>query len=274
MPSGKKMQQGQNIQVNGIRLYYQDAGQGEIPLIFIHPFPFSHRAWEPQVEALKEKTRCITYDLRGFGRSELGVKKTSIGLYAEDLVQLMDKLEIAQALVCGLSMGGYILLNAAERYPQRFKAIVLADTQCLADSKENQEKRYATIKDIEDKGLEAFADKFMKKVFGPETYENNTALVEKTKQLILENSPEGIAAALDAMAQRQESCSDLKKINMPTLVLCGKEDTLTPPSLSEFLFNNIHGATLHEIEKAGHLSNLEQPDLFNQHLMKFISAVE
>jgi 3-oxoadipate enol-lactonase len=267
------MQQGQNIQVNGIRLYCQDSQQGEIPLIFIHPFPFSHKAWEPQVEALKEKTRCITYDLRGFGRSELGVKKTSIGLYAEDLVQLMDKLEIAQAIVCGLSMGGYILLNAAGRYPRRFKAIVLADTQCLADSKENQEKRYATIKDLEDKGLIAFADNFMKNAFIPGTFENNTALVEKTKGLILENSPEGIAAALDAMAQRQESCSDLKKINVPTLVLCGKEDMLTPPSLSEFLFNGIPGAKLHEIEKAAHLSNLEQPDIFNRRLMEFISSM-
>src|SRR6218665_1272589 len=182
----------QSTQVNGIRLHYQDTGKRALPLIFIHPFPFSHKAWEPQVEALKEKTRCITYDLRGFGKSELGVKKTSIGLYAEDVVQLMDGLEIEQAVVCGLSMGGYILLNAAERYPQRFKALVLADTQCLADSKENQDKRYATIKDIEDKGLEAFADQFMKNVFTASTFENNPTLVAATRQLILENRPEGI----------------------------------------------------------------------------------
>lgn len=267
------MQQDQYLQVNGIRIHYQDTGHGELPVIFIHPFPFSHKAWTPQVETLKEKTRCITYDLRGFGASELGVKKTSMGLYAEDLVQLMDALEIEQAVVFGLSMGGYIVLNAAQRYPRRLKGIVLADTQCLADSKENQDKRYATIKEIEEKGVAAFAEKFMKNVFTAGTLANNTALVQKTKQLILNNNPEGITAALEAMAQRQETCSGLKKMNLPALILCGKEDTLTPPSLSEFLFNGIPGAQLNEIEKAAHLSNLEQPDAFNHRLIEFLARI-
>lgn len=256
--------------MNDILVSYTDSGKDFLPLIFIHGFPFNKSSWLPQ-EELHDQARIITYDLRGFGETTSGAKTVSIDVFADDLISFMDKLNIAQCAVCGLSMGGYILLNAIARYPQRFKAAILSDTQCLADSKENKEKRYNTIADIQKNGLEAFAAGFVKKVYTATSLENKHELIEKTKLMITSNSKVSITAALKALAERRESCSMLKNISVPTLVLCGKEDSLTPPSLSDYLFNAIPGAKLYRIEKAGHLSNLEQPKEFNKLIKEFIS---
>ena len=107
----------------------------------------------------------ISYDIRGFGKSTAGAEKFSIGLFADDLIGLMDALQIDKAVVCGLSMGGYILLNAVNRYPERFEAIILSDTQCIADSPEAKVKRYKTIQQIEAGGLNDFAEAFVKNIF-------------------------------------------------------------------------------------------------------------
>lgn len=265
----KTMMKQNSIKTNGINISYLDSANDKEPLIFIHGFPFNKSSWQPQLESLQSEARVIAYDLRGFGQSEPGNEKASIQLYADDLIKLMDALDLKKAIVCGLSMGGYILLNAVDRYPERFKAIILSDTQCLADSDEGKEKRYATIKEIDEKGLEPFTEKFLKAAFSkhasPET-------VQKIKQVILSNSPKTIQAALAALAERKESCSHLKNIHIQTLILCGEEDELTTLPQSEFLFNNIPGAKMHAIEKAGHLSNLEQPEIFNKHLKDFITG--
>jgi 3-oxoadipate enol-lactonase len=122
------------VDINGITICYDDFGKGLLPIIFIHGFPFDKSSWQPQLDFLRQTHRVIAYDIRGFGNSTSGKEKESIRLFADDLIQFMDALEIDKAIVCGLSMGGYILLNAAFRYPERFEAIVLSDTQCIADS--------------------------------------------------------------------------------------------------------------------------------------------
>ena len=133
------------IKIKGRSVCYIDYGKGELPILFLHGFPFDKSSWQLQLEALKETNRVLAYDIRGFGKSENGAEKPSIRLFADDLIQFMDALGIKKAIVCGLSMGGYILLNAIFRYANRFEAIVLCDTQCISDSKETKEKRTATI---------------------------------------------------------------------------------------------------------------------------------
>lgn len=260
----------QSIKAGDIKVSYNEIGEGENTVIFIHGFPFNKSSWNEQLEALKDKAKVISYDIRGFGKSETGSKKASISVYADDLIHLMDALKIDKAVVCGLSMGGYILLNAVDRYPDRFKALILADTQCLADSEEGKEKRYTTIQDIEKNGLEPFAEKFLKGAFSKQAKKEN---VEMIKKIILSTSPDTVKSALVALAERKESCSHLKKIKVPTLVVCGEEDELTTLPQSEFLFNNISGAKMQVIEKAGHLSNIEKSDLFNKYLKDFIAAL-
>lgn len=256
--------------VNGITLSYEDSGTGTLPIIFIHGFPFNRKTWQPQVEFLKKKYRVITYDIRGFGKSELGDEVTSIDLFATDLITLMDVLKIKKAIVCGLSMGGYILMNAVSRFPERFEAIILSDTQCIADSVEAKEKRYQTINQIEAKGLDEFAEGYVMNIFTAQTIKNKEKVVEEVKKIILSTSPRTIVATLKALAQRRESCNLLKKVSVPALIICGNEDTVTPLSQSELMFNTLPNAQLKTIENAAHMSNLEQPAIFNEHIHNFL----
>jgi 3-oxoadipate enol-lactonase len=260
------------VQVNGITISYEDSGTGQV-IIFIHGFPFNKSTWQPQIEFLKKSYRVIAYDIRGFGKSSLGDEVISIDLFATDLVKFMDALNIEKATVCGLSMGGYILMNAVSRFPERFDAIILSDTQCIADSEESKEKRYQTINQVEAKGLDEFAEAFVKNIFTKKSLEVKKDIVEEVKNIILKTSPKTITETLKALAQRRESCNLLKTVPVPALIICGKDDTVTPLSQSELMFNTMPNATLHSIDDAGHMSNLEQPEIFNEHINNFLPGI-
>jgi pimeloyl-ACP methyl ester carboxylesterase len=261
------------VRANGTDISYYDFGKGHLPIIFIHGFPFDKSMWKPQLDFFKYAQRVIAYDIRGFGKSKAGSEQISISLIADDLIGLMDALQIDKAVVCGLSMGGYVLLNAVSRFPERFEAIILSDTQCNADSPETREKRYKTIQQIEAGGLTDFAEGFVKNIFCKESLTDKKELVENIKNVILSTDGLTITGTLNALALRGEICSLLKEIKVPALVLCGKEDTVTTPEQAQILQNNITNSRLYSIENAGHMSNLEQPNEFNQHLTNFISRL-
>jgi len=124
------------IVINNVTLSYNDVGEGEIPVIFLHGFPFDKSMWKNQLDSLKFSHRTIAFDIRGFGKSPDENTPLSIDLFSEDLIAFMDKLNIKKAIICGLSMGGYIALNAIKRFPERFTALILCDTQCIADTVE------------------------------------------------------------------------------------------------------------------------------------------
>ena len=141
-PSGKELE----VRVNDIVVSYNDSGQEHpISLIFIHGFPFNKDSWNPQLDYFTKNYRCISYDIRGFGNTHFGNQELSVELFADDLDAFMDILQIKNAVVCGLSMGGYVALRAVLKYPHRFKGLILSDTQCIADSPEGKEKRYKAI---------------------------------------------------------------------------------------------------------------------------------
>ncbi len=259
------------IRVNGITLCYDDEGNGNMPVVFIHGFPFDRLMWQPQVDFLKSSQRVIAYDIRGFGKSGAGAEKASIELFANDLIKLMDGLQISKAIICGLSMGGYIVLNAVSRFPERFEKIILSDTQCIADSSDGREKRFKTIQRIEAGGLSDFTETFVKNIFCKDSLTNKKELVDGIKDTILSTSKQTITGTLAALAERNETCSVLNSISIPALILCGREDGITPPAQAEFLKNNIKNSTLHIIEGAGHMSNLEQADEFNELVKQFIT---
>src|SRR6185436_11754820 len=180
------------VKANGISISYDNTGSGEIPVIFIHGFPYDRTMWDPQVSALHQRYRLITYDIRGFGKTEAGAEEASISLYADDLIAFMDILEIKKAIVCGLSMGGYILLNAVNRYPERFAGLVFCDTQCNADTPEGKEKRFLSIQKIESGGLSEYVDGLMKAVFAESTFVNNKEVTESIRKTMLATSPQAI----------------------------------------------------------------------------------
>lgn len=258
------------IEVNDFTLSYDDLGEGRVPIIFLHGFPFDKSMWKGQIEFLKTTYRLIACDIRGFGKSTDEKSPLSMSLFADDLIEFMDKLEIDKAIICGLSMGGFITLNAAKRFPDRFEALILCDTQCIADTPEVKGKRLNTIAKIEAEGVSDFNEGFLKSVFHKDSLTDKKELVEALRNVVFANSQQIITQGLLALATRSETCSTLDKISIPTLIICGREDVVTSLEQSEYLKDHIVGSKLKIIEDAGHVSNLEQPNEFNEHLSEFL----
>jgi 3-oxoadipate enol-lactonase len=259
--------------VNNFSFSFDDIGEGNVPVIFLHGFPFDKTMWQSQLDALGSSHRVIAYDIRGFGRSKDEISPLSIDMFADDLIAFMNELSIDKAIICGLSMGGYIALNALKRSPERFDGLILCDTQCIADTPEVKKKRIKTVDEIKAKGVHDFNEKFIKSVFHKDSLTGKTEVVEELRKVVFANSPHIIAQGLLALAARSETCSGLSDIHIPTLIICGREDELTPLVRSEFMNKNIKGSALRVIDKAGHVSNLEQPNEFNKHLADFLDPL-
>lgn len=258
------------LTINDIRISYYDSGKGETTIIFIHGFPFDKSSWDFQLEALKDSFRVIAYDIRGFGHSSSGEREFSIDLFADDLISIMDALKINNAVICGLSMGGYIALNAVSRFPQRFRKLILSDTQCSDDSPEAKEKRYKTIELLNNGGLKQWVTAFEKSLFIESTFEKKENDVKNVRSVMMTNPVFTLVSSLKALAERRETCSILSKITIPTLILCGESDSITPPAKSQQLNKDIKSSVLKIIPDAGHLSNIEQPGIFNKYLSEFV----
>lgn len=260
--------------INNHTISYTDEGPDNAPvIILIHGFPFNKSMWNKQVELLIENWRVIAYDIRGFGNSDAGTLDFSIELFVDDLLGLMDTLRIETAMLCGLSMGGYIALNAIENFPKRFNALILCDTNCMADTPEVADKRMKTIESIQEKGLEQYANDSVKKLFAPESFVTNKEKIAIVKEMIMETSVQSLSRTLFALTRRKETCTSLHKISIPVLILVGKEDQITPPEAARQMQKSIKGSILKIIDHAGHLSNIENSYDFNGQLRKFISSV-
>ncbi|HCS21720.1 MAG TPA: alpha/beta hydrolase [Bacteroidetes bacterium] len=261
------------VNVNNFNLSYNDVGEGNIPIIFLHGFPFDKSMWQIQIDFLRATQRLIACDIRGFGNSSDENSALSMDLFAEDLIAFMDKLAIDKAIICGLSMGGFIAFNAQKRFPDRFAAMILCDTQCIADTEGVKENRLKVIDEIALKGAADFNEEFITKVFHKDSLTNKKGLVSKLRSVVFANSQHIICQGLLALAGRSETCSTLHDIQVPTLIICGREDEITPLQESEFMHENIKGSTFRIIEQAGHVSNLEEPWEFNKILLEFLGTL-
>ncbi|HLP54087.1 MAG TPA: alpha/beta hydrolase [Fluviicola sp.] len=260
-------------EIDGFQLAYDDFGEGEV-IIFLHGFPFCKAMWKDQLDFFKSRHRVIALDIRGFGRSKDEESTLSIDLFGDDLIAFMDKLSIQKAIICGLSMGGYIALNVLKKFPHRFEALVLCDTQCNADPQDVKEKRYRAIEDINANGSREFNEEFVTSVFHENTLRTNPELVETLRNWVFSNTDQIITMGLTALAGRMDTCSALNGITIPTLIICGLEDKVTPLAQSEIMHAAVKGSVLKVIDGAGHVSNLEQPEAFNKILADFITVLE
>jgi 3-oxoadipate enol-lactonase len=262
------------IKVNDINVSYNDEGHEESPIIiFIHGFPLNKSMWDNQVESLKNHYRVIAYDIRGHGNTDLGAIDFSIDLFVNDLLTFMDVLKIEKSIICGLSMGGYIALNAIENHPERFTALILSDTSCTADSPEAKEKRMIAIESIKENGVEKLADGLIPNLFADESFKRNLKEIQNAREMIVKTSMQSLHHSLHALADRKETCVKLSEIKVPVLIIVGKEDKITPPDTARFMQSNIKRSLLSIIEHSGHLSNLENPYEFNYQLTKFMASV-
>jgi len=268
---------GSNIKltVNNNIISYNDEGPEGAPIIiFIHGFPLNKSMWDKQLNALKDDYRVIAYDIRGHGTTEVGTIDFSINLFAIDLLCFMDALKIEKTILCGLSMGGYIALNAIQNHPGRFTALILSDTNCTADSPEAKEKRMNTIISVNKNGVEKLADDLLPNLFSAESFKSNLDEIAAVKEMIVTTTIPSLNNSLHALANRKETCSKLAEIKVPVLILVGDEDKITPPEAASAMHEKIKNSSLQVIPHAGHLSNMENENEFNSQLIKFMGSLE
>ena len=239
-------------------------------ILFIHGFPFDHYMWDAQVERFSDSNYCITYDVRGLGSSAVGDGQFTMESFVDDLEDVIDNLNLDKPTLCGLSMGGYISLRAAERMEEKLGALILCDSKSLADTDEGKVNRARGIKQINDDGVEKFVGEFISNCFADKFKHNNKSDYETIVNRAKTYDSIGLKGCLLAMAGRTDTTSHLHNISIPALVICGEEDNLTPPEVMRSMADKIRNSKFITIEGAGHLSPVEEPAIVNLEIEKFL----
>ncbi len=260
------------VRVQGIEVAYDELGSGPA-VVLLHGYPFNRSMWIEQAEVLKENHRVIIPDLRGHGETEV-TAEASIEQMAHDVASLLDTLEISRVSLGGLSMGGYVALTFYRNFPLRVRSFILADTRAQADTEEIRKNRAGQAEKALQEGMEGIADSLLQKLLAPETVARRPEIVKRIREMMVQTKPEGASAALAGMAQRPDQTELLSRIIAPTLIIVGREDSITPVADSEMMHREIGGSRLEVIEGAGHVSNLEKPEEFNEVLLKFLRDLE
>lgn len=253
-----------------------EPGTASLAAVFLHAFPYHAGMWEPQRAALPARARFVALDARGMGPdARLAAPPTAFMLehLVDDLFTLLDARGIERAVLCGLSLGGYVALRAVQREPQRVAGLLLADTQAGADSDEAKLGRAQGLRLLAREGQAAFVRAQLERQLCEHTRSARPELVHRAEQLMLDSAPLATASCLVALATRTDLRGLLPELRVPTAVVVGAEDAITPPSVARSLQEQIPGATLHVLERAGHLSNLEAERDFNQALLGLIARV-
>jgi pimeloyl-ACP methyl ester carboxylesterase len=259
------------IRIDNIQMAYTDSGAGP-PVVLLHGYPFNRSLWTEQIEELSEAHRVVVPDLRGFGESDSFVNVATMDRMAQDVVLLMDALGISTAAVGGLSMGGYVALAFYRQFSPRVKSLIVSDTRSQADTEEGKQTREKQARQILAEGMAGIVDSMLPKLLTPETVSKRPELVKRIRDMMLKTKPTGASAALLGMAARSDQTELLARIAVPTLILVGRDDAITPVEDSEKMHRKIKGSSLVVIENAGHVSNLERVDEFNKNLIQFLRA--
>ncbi len=261
------------LELDHFTMAYEDTGVGH-PILFIHGYPLGRRIWDPQLRNLLGMARLVVPDLRGHGDSEPTDVPYSMELFADDCMTLCERREVKDPLiVCGLSMGGYVSLQLVQKYKEHVAGLVLVATRAGADSDEGKKARDADIALLDSKGASTIVDKMLPRLLTPETLRRRPKVVELAERTMRKTSAQTMAHDLAAMKARPDMREMLATIDVPTLIVHGKEDTLIPPKEAEAMGAAIPNATLVLIDGAAHLVNIEQPTAFNEALKKFYQRV-
>lgn len=256
---------------SGVDIVYDDVGAG-LPVIFLHGFPHDRTLWAPQLGGLLTRARCIAPDLRGFGESEIR-GPYSMDSYADDVIAMMDVLQIERAVIAGLSMGGYIAFALWRRHRERVRALILADTRAGPDTEEGLAKRRDLIALARSKGSGAVADAQIAGMVGRTTRERHPDVADSVHRMLSMAPVDGIVGALEAMMARPDSTPTLATIDVPTLIIVGDEDVLTPPREARAMHALIPGSRLEILAGAGHVTNVERPAAFNHVASEFLGVL-
>ncbi|MEU6739150.1 alpha/beta fold hydrolase [Streptosporangium sandarakinum] len=255
-----------------MHLYTRSAGEG-VPVVLLHAFPLSSAMWLAQREGLSAHCKVITPDLRGFGGSVLGDEEPSLDVMADDVARTLDREGVDRAVVGGLSMGGYVTMALCRRHPDRLMGVVLADTKASADPDQARANRERIAAAVVEDGSAVLLEEVLPPLVGRTTAERRAMVYGRVRGLVQSAPPRAVAWAQRAMAARPDSFDTLRGLKVPALVLVGEEDGLTPRGDAEAMVEAVPDGRLAVIEKAGHLSAVEQPEAFNRALAGFIAEL-
>jgi 3-oxoadipate enol-lactonase len=261
-------------EVDGARIHYLDAGSGEPALVLLHGFPLHAGMWAPQVEQLSSTHRVIAPDFLGFGGSdapESMYRYTMLG-FADLVAGLLDHLGLERVVLGGLSMGGYVAFAFLRQYAERVSGLILADTRAGADTTLVFDRRTDQQDQVARIGTTALIETLLAGLLSDHTKANRLDLVEQVRRLMA-NPPAGFIGALEAMKHRPDATGELASITVPTLLVVGEDDSLSPPEVAREMHERIPGSELAVLPHAGHLSNLEAPEDFNAAVAAFLARL-
>ena len=259
--------------INGGELHWREVGAGD-PVLFIHGYPFDSSLWDAQLSAVPEGWRFIAPDLRGFGKTPpLGKGPLTMDTLADDMIAVLDHLGVKQAVICGLSMGGYVALSLVARHPDRVRALVLVATRANADGPETQKNRHALAVKARREGAQPVIASMLPKLVSAHTRMRQPQLVDSVKAMIEGTAPETLARALEGMATRKDYTDLLSRITAPTMVVRGELDEIIPAGDMELIARTVRGARHEVIALVAHLPNVEASDVFNKTLVQYLKSL-
>jgi 3-oxoadipate enol-lactonase len=264
MPPGMK--------INGAEIHYEEEGEGRETIVFAHGLLFSGRMFESQVQVLRDRYRCVTFDFRGQGRSEVTASGYDMDSLAEDAAGLIEALGCAPCHFVGLSMGGFVGMRLAARRPALLRSLVLLETSADPEPKENVGS-YRRLNFVARwVGLRPVAGRVMKILYGRKFLEDpaRDALREEWHRRLLSNDRIGITRAVTGVLDRAGVYEEIGRIAVPTLVVVGDQDVATPLARAERIRARIPGSRLVVIPGAGHSSAIEEPEAVNRALVEFL----
>lgn len=259
------------VTLDGRRVHWLDQGDAEPALVLLHAFPLDARMWAPQIKALPPRTRVVAPDLLGFGATDVPDDPAgySVDAWADQVAGLIDHLGLGPVVLGGLSMGGYVAFAFVRRHRAALAGLVLADTRPGPDAPEVAERRRAQARQVSERGTAELRETLLAGLLSEHTQQHRPDVVEAARALT-DQPPAGFVGALRALRSRPDSTPDLAGIEVPTLVVVGDQDALSPPDVAQTMATAIPDSTLAVLPHAGHLASLEAPGAFNdaigQHL--------
>jgi 3-oxoadipate enol-lactonase len=260
------------VEVNGVRLFYREAGRGPHTVVLSHSFLTDHRQFDAQIEALSDTYRVIAYDHRDHGRSARATAPYDLAALVDDAEGLLDALSASPCQFVGLSTGGFVGMRLALRAPERFRSLTLMDTSAAPEAWQQRVKYQALFGILAVAGVRPVLRSGMAAMFSSSFLRDPARRDEVAlwRQRIADNDPRGIIRFGNAIFGRGDIENRLSQVKVPTLVVVGERDRPCPPARARAIATAIPQATLTVIPDAGHLSTIEQPDRVNDVLVPFL----
>jgi pimeloyl-ACP methyl ester carboxylesterase len=277
-----------NLAVRKIQTAFTDAGEGPA-ILLLHGYPFDRSMWHDQIDVLKasgfsaiapdlgglgampSKRQSVQQDKRGQAESYRTIN--TMDEMARDAAALLDQLHVTEVVVCGLSMGGYVAFEFLKLFPSRVHALILAGTRAPADNEKEKQARFEQAHRMLTEGMEPIAASTLPKLLAARTLKEKPEVVKRVRDMILKTDPAGAAAAQRGMAARRDFSNDLSQIGVPTLIMVGRDDSIRPVADAEFMQRGIRNSQLEIVEDAAHMTNMEQPEVFNKAMLAFLKSI-